>query len=561
MRQHERGKTRRHLQRYREIITIFMNYGFRDLLSARHTRTVSGTQAKQAMKTADVSLEEHSRWARIRMMFEELGPTFIKLGQIMSNRPDLLPAEMLAELEKLQTGVPPFDAADAVAIIEEELGKPVKECFLHFEREPVASASIAQAHRARLVTGEQVIVKVERPNIESIIKTDIEILLRLAGLFQQLVLKSEALDPVSIIQEFGKSLNREIDFYNEAVHIEKFKSNFKGNEQIVVPQVYREFSSRRVLTMEYIDGTHVSQMELLRKKDVDTKKIADRGANLMLEQIFEHGFFHADPHPGNVMILEDEKICFLDFGMMGMILPKHRDYLSSIMIGIVNQDSEKITKALIDFSNVGSVPEFESLEYEIFELTQSYSHLPLKDINMRELLPRMLSIILDYNIKLPSNIFLLIKALITIEGVGRRLDPEFDLVSQVEPFAKRLIRNRFKADDLKKDALYAAVELRSILKNLPEDTKDILKVLKSGTTQIDFEQRGLQRLFKNLGIITNRISFSIICAALIIGSALILGMNVPPLVGGVSLLGIAGIAGAAFMGGWLLVNILRNYRR
>ena len=561
MNQQGPGKTRRHLNRYREIITVFMKYGFRDLLSSRHVRTVSGARAKRAMKTAEASVRKHDRWARIRMMFEELGPTFIKLGQIMSNRPDLLPAEMLAELEKLQTGVPPFDAEDAVALIEEELGKPLKECFLHFERKPVASASIAQAHKARLKTGEHVIIKVERPNIESIIKTDIEILLRLAGMFKQLVLRSEALDPVSIIEEFGKSLQREIDFYNEAVHIEKFEANFKGNEHIVVPRVYRDFSSKRVLTMEYIDGTHVSQMDLLKKKDVDTKKIADRGANLMLEQIFEHGFFHADPHPGNVMILDSGKICFLDFGMMGMILPKHRDYLSSIMIGIVNQDSEKITKALIDFSNVDYAPDFESLEFEIFELTQSYSHLPLKDINMGELLPRMLSIILDYNLKLPSNIFMLTKALITIEGVGRKLDPDFDLVSQVEPFAKRLIRNRFRAKDLKKDALYAAVELRSILKNLPEDTKDILKVLKSGTTQLDFEQRGLQRLFRNLGIITNRISFSIICAALIIGSALILGMGVPPLVGGVSLLGLAGIAGAAFMGGWLFVNILKNYRR
>ncbi len=491
-------KTRRHIHRYREIISVFLKYGFRDFITRSHIREVPAGEKQKASKSGKINLKQYSHWERIRMALEELGPTFIKLGQIMSNRPDLLSPELIRELEKLQTRVPPFPYDEAKKLIETELGNPLRTIFARFDREPVASASVAQAHKARLKSGEEVIVKVQRPNIEETINTDIEILVRLAGIFERLILQAETLDTVSILKEFGKSLNREIDFINEAMHIEKFAANFQGESSLVVPAVFREYSSKRVLTMEFIDGIHVSELERLHRKGIDTKKIADTGTRLVLEQIFEHGFFHADPHPGNVMVLDDGRICFLDFGMMGMILPKHRSYLSNIMVGIVNQDAGGITKSLIDFSRSENIENVENLEYEIFVLSEQYSHLPLKDINMGDLLPKMLSIILDYDLRLPANIFMLTKALITIEGVGRRLDPEYDLMSHIEPFAKQLIRRRFKADRLKKDALSAAVRMRDLLADLPDDAKEIINVLKSGKTKIDFERGGLHQVFRRI---------------------------------------------------------------
>ena len=553
-------KTRRHLHRYREIIGIFLKYGFRDVITKSHIREIPAAEKQKASKSGKINLKQYSHWERIRMALEELGPTFIKLGQIMSNRPDLLSPELIWELEKLQTGVPPFPFEEAKKLIESELGKPMQSVFQRFDREPVASASVAQAHRARLKSGEEVIVKVQRPNIEETINTDIEILMRLAGIFERLILQAETLDAVSIIEEFGKSLNREIDFINEAMHIEKFAANFEGEKSLVVPAVFRECSTKRILTMEFIDGTHVSEMKKLREKRIDTKKTADIGTRLVLEQIFEHGFFHADPHPGNVMVLEDNRICFLDFGMMGMILPKHRNYLSNIMVGIVNQDAEAISKSLINFSRSGGIENREELEYEIFVLSEQYSHLPLKDINMGDLLPKMLSIILDYNLRLPANIFMLTKALITIEGVGRKLDPDYDLMSHIEPFANELIKRRFKPDRLKKDALTTAVKMRDLMSKLPEDTGEIIDVLKSGKTKIDFERSGLHQVFRRLGNITNRITLSIVFASLIIGSALTFNSMVPPLWRGMPLLGLAGLAGALLTGVLLFITILRNNR-
>jgi ubiquinone biosynthesis protein len=553
-------KTRRHIHRYREIISIFLKYGFRDFITRGHIRGVPAGEKQKASKSGKINLKQYSHWERVRMALEELGPTFIKLGQIMSNRPDLLAPELILELEKLQTRVPPFPYDEAKKLIEAELGKPLRTVFARFDLEPVASASIAQAHKARLKSGEEVIVKVQRPNIEETINTDIEILKRLAGIFEHLILQAETLDAVNVIDEFGKSLNREIDFINEAMHIEKFAANFQEESSLVVPAVFRDYSSKRVLTMEFIDGTHVSELKRLHEKGIDTKKIADTGTRLVLEQIFEHGFFHADPHPGNVMVLDDERVCFLDFGMMGMILPKHRNYLSNIMVGIVNQDAGGITKSLIDFSRSENIENRENLEYEIFVLSEQYSHLPLKDINMGDLLPKMLSVILDYELRLPANIFMLTKALITIEGVGRRLDPEYDLMSHIEPFAKQLIRRRFKADRLKKDALSAAVRMRDLLADLPDDTKEIIKVLKSGKTKIDFERGGLQQVFRRLGNITNRLTLSIVFASLVIGSALMFNSMVPPLWRGIPVIGLAGLGGAVITGVLLFVTILRKNR-
>ena len=290
------------------------------------------------------------------------------------------------------------------------------------------------------------------------------------------------------------------------------------------------------------------------------KRIARTGADLILTQIFEHGFFHADPHPGNVMVLDDGRICFLDFGMMGMILPKHRRHLSDIIIGIVNQDSRKLARSLIEFSRSESIPAPDRLEYEVFELVESYAHLPLKDINMGELIPKMLSIVFDHNLRLPPNMFMLSKALITIEGVGSRLDPDFNMMERVDPFARKLIMRRFSPERLGKSAYSSASDVLSILESLPEDTQEMIKVLKSGRLKLDFENTGLNPIFTQANRIVNRLTFSVIFAALIIGSALLLHARVPPLWHGLSLIGIAGFLPAAVMGFWLLVSVVRNNR-
>jgi ubiquinone biosynthesis protein len=559
-RQSGRGGAFRHLNRSREIVTVFLKHGFSEVFTRRHIKQSNIKKIKDLSEAGAEKAAEYSHWARIRMVLEELGTTFIKFGQIMSNRPDLLPAELIVELEKLQTGVPPFPADEAIRMITEELGKAPDELFEEFDSIPVASASIAQAHRAVLKSGDEVIIKVQRPGIKDVIHTDIEIMMHLAGLIERLVLRSDVLDAVNVIREFGRSLDKELNFSNEAMNIRKFAENFKGNENLTVPAVYDEYSTSRVLTMEYVHGTHVLNLKEIEAKGVDMKRIANIGAELILEQVFEHGFFHADPHPGNVMVLDDGRICFLDFGMMGMILPQHRKHLSDIIIGIVNQDSHKLTRALIDFSRSESVPARERLEYEVFELVESYAHLPLKEINMGELIPKMLSIVFDYSLRLPPNIFMLSKALITIEGVGSRLDPDFNMMERVEPFARKLIMMRFSPKRLGKSAYSSASDILSLIEGLPEDTQEVVKVLKSGRLRLDFENTGLDPIFTQANRIVNRLAFSIIFASLIIGSALLLHARVPPLWNGLSLIGIAGFFSAAVMGFWLLASVVRNSR-
>ncbi len=551
-------KTLRHLNRYREVLSVLLKYGFQDLISSRQYRDMAARDKKSVAEEGKKHKHGYTHWERVRMALEELGPTYIKVGQIMSNRPDLLTEGLIRELEKLQRRVAPYPAKEARRIIEEDLGKPVGELYRTFDNEPIASASIAQVHRATLFSGEEVVVKVRRPRIEETINTDIEILIRIAGIFERLFLKSQALDPVAIIKEIGKSLNREINFVNEAMNIEKFAANFKGTPSLVVPAVYRDLTSRRVITMEYIDGTHVAELEILKSKSLDTKAIADEGTKLVLEQIFEHGFFHADPHPGNVMVLDDGRICFLDFGMMGYVLPKHRNYLSTIMMGIIQQDYENITRALVEFAGAERLDNLDDLEYEIFVLVESYAHLPLKDLNMGEVLPKIVSVILDYNLSLPAGIFMLSKAIITIEGVGRKLDPDYDMVSRIEPFAKQMIKRRLKPDRLKKEFVSAAVDLHDLLKSLPEDTKRIINVLKSGRIKIDFDQGGLFNLFRRFSTITNRLTLSIIFASFVMGAGLLFNANPPPMWRGYPILGLIGVAGAAVSGLWLLVAIIRK---
>ena len=553
-------RTIRHLKRYSEVLGVLIKFGFRDLLSPHHIRAVSGKNKKGAAAESRRHIRGYSHWERVRMALEELGPTYIKAGQILSNRPDLLPEELIAELRKLQRKVAPFPSHESRRIIEEEFGAPVEELLHSFEDEPLASASIAQVHRAVLNSGEDVVLKVQRPGIEETINTDIEILIRIAGIFQRLILKSSVLDTVGIIREIGRSLNREIDFINEANNIEKFAVNFKGTSNLVVPLVYRDLTSRKIVTMEYIDGTHVADLEILQEKNIDLKRIAFEGTQLVLEQIFEHGFFHADPHPGNLMVLDDGRICFLDFGMMGYILPKHRDYLSKIMMGIVQQDYEEITKTLMQFSMTDKIEEFDRLEYEVFVLVESYAHISLKDLNMGELLPRLISVLLNYDLRLPNEIFMLSKALITIEGVGRLINPDYDLVSHIEPFSKKLFKQRLKPDRIKQEMVSSAMDLHDLLVNLPEDTKRILAVMKSGRLKLDFDKEGLVTLFQKFGHISNRLTLSVIFASFVLGSALIFLANVPPLWRDYPLLGLGGLAGAGFTGIWLLIAIIRNNR-
>lgn len=552
------NRTYRHINRYRQIITVLIKYGFGDLVSETNLAKYINLGKKFIPWKKDKKTESLSRWERVRKVLEELGPTFIKLGQIMSNRPDLLPKELIYELEKLQDSVPQFSGKDAQKLVENELGKPIYETFKNFETCPIASASVSQVHRAELIDGEEIVVKVQRPGIEHIIEIDLEIMLHFANLTEKYIKGMDILSPINVIKEFEKSIKKEIDFTIEASNIERFGRNFQDDMTIYVPKVYRDYSTKKILTMEFIDGIKVSNIDAILDTGNDPKIIGSRSADLVLKQVFEHGFFHADPHPGNILVLNNNVICFLDFGMMGICLPKHKEYLSNIIVGVVKKDPKIITKSLIKFSYIDNIKNIDELEYQISVLIEQYSYKSLKDLNIGDCLRQLIKLILEFKIKTPPDMYLLMKALITVEGVGRKLDPDFNAVEHIEPFAKKILKERMNPIKLTKDIYLSMIEFAFFLRDFPSEIKTIFEQIKHGQLKLKFEHRGLEPMLKTHERISNRIAFAIVLASLIVGSSLIILSGIPPKWNNIPIIGILGFVAGGIMGFWLLISILRH---
>jgi len=552
------GRRYRHITRYRQIATVLLKHGFGDLVTTvgLHRRLGLGkcpTEGAEPVQAAPLT-----RWGRIRMALEELGPSFVKLGQLAGTRPDMIPQELCVELEKLQDTVPPFTPAQARQIVEAELGESLESLFDEFDERPVASASIAQVHRAALPSGEIVAVKVQRPGIRPTVKVDLEIMLDLARLMERHLHGLDAVNPVGVVQEFARTIRKELDFGIEAGHVERFARNFQGNDTIYVPKVFRHLSTGKILTMEFIEGTKVSDLSVLSEKGFDLETIADRGADLILEQIFEHGFFHADPHPGNILILPENVICFLDYGMMGAISPRYKESLADMVIGIVRRDEKQITKAVLNLSS-GNEPEApEKLEADIADFIEQHFYRSLKDINMGELITQLVQLLVKHRLRIIPDFYLLTKALATAEGNGRKLSPDFDMVGNTEPFARKIMADRFSPRTLAAGLYRSGIDLGNLLRDLPGDISEIVAQIKRGRMHVEFEHRGLEPMLKTHDQISNRVVFAIVLAALIIGSSLIVLSGIPPKWFGIPVFGIVGYLAAGAMGFWLLVTILRH---
>jgi len=569
------SRTYRHINRYREIIAILAKYGFGEILAKlelpKYLNFGKGKSKRFILGKTAAEIATASRWARVRMALEELGPTFVKFGQIMSTRPDMVPRELITELEKLQDKVPSFPTEDARRIIEEELGSSISSLFSDFSDSPIASASIAQVHKAVLHDGKEVAIKVQRPGIDRIIETDLEIMLHLATLIENHFEKELGIwDPVSIVNEFARVIRKELDFRIEAAHIERFATNFQTDTIIHVPHVYREYSSDRVLTMEFIGGLKVSEITKavsgeeakVRNYGIDPKVVAARGADLVLKQIFEHGFFHADPHPGNIKVLRDNIICFLDYGMMGSLSARHREALADILIAIIEKDATKITRTILKISGYRymQIGDSEKLESDIAELIELYAYRPLKEIEIGNLLHLIASVVAEYRLKVPPDFYLLAKALVTIEGVGKELDPEFNAIEHAEPFAKKLIWARMSPRRLIKDLYLSALEARLLLRDLPTEARDILARIQQGEIKIKFEHEGLNPMLETIDRTSNRMVFAIVLASLVIGSSLIVLSGVPPKWHEIPIIGIVGFLAAGIIAFGLLFSILRHGR-
>jgi len=497
---------------------------------------------------------------KIRQALEELSGTFIKLGQLLSLRPDLIPKEYSEEFANLQDNVKPFHYTIAKHIIEKELNKPFREIFETFDKKPLASASIGQVHKAKLVSGEVVAVKVQRPKIKGAFEADIDILYHLAHLVERHMPELQHYNPTEIVKEFERYTTNELDYIKEAKNIDFFYNNFKDDKRIKVPKVFWDYTTKKVLTMEFIEGTRITGVKDFKKFKSSKKETLKNIVNVFLTQIIEHGFFHADPHPGNIFLQEKNQIALLDFGIVGMLDKELSMGIENMLIAFVEGDRNLLADTFIEIglaSENTNIAEFrEDLAYHL----GSYRDLPLKEIQTSTLLYDLLSIGRKYQFKFPSNFVLLVKAVATIEGLGRKLDPDFNFIDFARPIVDKIKEERtspnYVLDTLKKNLFM----LKTGMLNLPEELIKTLKSLQQGKVKVDLEDSDIKRFSAEVDRSSNRITYGIVIASLIIASALIMLAKLPPFLFGLPWLGIVFLIIAIIVTFFLIISISKEER-
>jgi len=554
------SRTYRNLNRYRQILAILFKYGFGDLIELLKIDQYIEVGLQLISKNRRDRFEKLSRAERVRMAFEELGPTYVKLGQVLSTRPDLIPVDFTEELSKLQDKVPPFSFDAAKKTIESEFAKPLDELFASFDEIPFASASIGQVHRAVLEDGEMVAVKVQRPGIKKIIEVDLEIMLHLAMLVERNIKEMALYRPVKVVEEFARTLEREIDYTIEATSMERFARHFLDDPAIYIPRVFRDMSTEHVLTMELVEGIKVSEVDKLEAADLDRKTITARGADFYLKQVFDFGFFHADPHPGNIFILPENVICLIDFGMTGTVNRQTREDFVDLIDSVIHRQEARAIQVLLKLTHWEEEPHLRQLEKDVSDFMGQHLYKPLKDIEVGKLLNNLLGLASRHRLMIAPDIFLMMKTLTMVEGVALALNPDFDMIAQAAPFIKRIKLSRFYPGRIADDMIQIGLQMLQFARQFPKDVLEITRMVRQQKLSLKMEHKGLESMLATHDRVSNRISFSIIIAALIIGSALIVISETPPLFYGISLIGIVLFSTAAIMGIWLLVAILRKGR-
>jgi ubiquinone biosynthesis protein len=551
------GRTFQHLGRAREIAGVFLKYGYEDLLERLQLPVILNVPLKK-LHRGGTAIHQLPKPVRLRMAFQELGPTFIKLGQILASRADVLPNDFIVELSKLQDEIPAIPFAQIRPILEKELRQPLAELYHRIDEVPLGSASIAQVYKAEWKDGSAVVIKVQRPGVPELVKTDLEILSQLALIAEKHLPGWKEHRPASLIQEIAKTLERETDFNCEAAHVERFARQFDHEPTIYIPKVYHEGTTSRVLTMEFIDGVKASMLAPVQMPPPERKELADRIGDLIMKQIFVHGFFHADPHPANVHILPGNIVCFLDFGMMGSLDVRTRESLADLVWGISKRDESSVANALVRLSSSDADPSRPELEVDVAEFMHRHFYRPVKELAFGKLLMQLIQITTRHGLHIPADIFVMLKALGLMENMVRRLNPDHDIIAQATPFLRKARLSRLQPNRLFGAFTNFGLDMSDLVRELPAELRRIFTQVKKGEARMIFKHDGLEPVMESAERISNRLSFSICLAALIISSSLIIHANIPPKWHDIPIIGLLGYLVAAVMGFWLLIAILRH---
>tara|TARA_R110002073_G_scaffold13377_4_gene57173 strand:- start:10443 stop:12146 length:1704 start_codon:yes stop_codon:yes gene_type:complete len=556
------GKNFRSISRYNQIIKVLIKYGFEDLVDYLEENKEYTFLQKLIPKKSRKQATQYSKWAKMRLVCEELGPTFVKFGQILSNRPDLIPLELTFELEKLHDNVPPMPEDIAKNIVETELNDTVENLFAWFEPTPFASASIAQVHRVTLHSGKRVALKIQRSGIQDIISEDIKAMYKIAEILERRMPSLKSFDPVGLVKNFEDSILKEIDFINESVNIQRFYNNLENDTSLDqfadAPKVYPSLTTTKVLAMEFISGIKINQVNELISKNIDTKVIARRLAVSYFKQIFEYGFFHADPHPGNLLVLPNNHICYLDFGMMGSMLPRDISIFSKLFIAISSKDIKNIIKTLQQLSNNVPIANMRELEFDINEFVEKYYVREVHENEMSTILLDLKDIIIAHGLKVPTYFFLFARSLVTLEGVIAKLDPKLEQFEIVKPYLRTSVARKYNPLKMGKKVVNSIVEITDYMEEFPSDLKNAIRKINSGQVKVDLTHKGIDPMVHTLQRITKQIIAAFIMVALIIGASLFIVFQINPLWNGISVLGMASFALAVILGFGMISNIRKG---
>jgi ubiquinone biosynthesis protein len=555
------GRRYKSFVRYNQILRVLVKYGFEDLVQYLEKTKRFGFLRKMVPKSARRHAAKYTKWEKMRLVCEELGPTFVKFGQILSNRPDLIPLELIFEFEKLQDNVPPMPEKLAKETVEHELKDTVENLFAWFEPRPFASASMAQVHKVTLHSGERVALKVQRPGIQEVIIEDIKVMYTVAEILEKRVPSFKSFDPGGLVRHFEESIMKELDFINESINVQRFYNNLENDESedqfADAPKVFQTYTTDKVLALEFISGTKINRIQKLKSKGIDPKVIGKRLAVTYFKQIFEYGFFHADPHPGNLLVKTNGRICYLDFGMMGSILPKDIEIFGRLFLAITRKDVAKIIKALQQLSNTTTIKNMRELEFDVNEFVEKYYVRAVHENEMSTVLLELKEIIVAHGLKVPTHFFLFARSLVTIEGVIQNLDPELDQYEMVRPYLIKAISRKFNPISMGRKVFNSIYELGSYMEDFPRDLKHAIRKISSGRVKVDLTHKGIDPMVHTIQRIAKQMVTALIMAALIIGSALFIISDIPPLWGDVSAAGVIGL----ILTGILAIGLIRDLRK
>lgn len=548
----------RDMGRVHQIASILIRYGFGDMvrrigMSAALERTgkVLHWHVNEELLTLDPP-------TRVRRALEELGPSFVKLGQVLATRVDLFPPEWIAELSKLQNAVPPVDYALIHAQLCEDLGDAPERIFARIDEVPLAAASLAQAHRAWLEDGTSVILKVRRPGIRSVIEADLRLLSRLAEIVQAEAPDLHRYRPLQVVHEFTLSLRRELDFAAECRNAERIARNFAEHPEIVVPRVYWEWTGERLNVQEFVQGIAGSDLEALDAAGLDRRLLAQRGAETILKMVLEDGFFHADPHPGNLFFLPGERIGIIDFGMVGRLSEQRRFQVAKLLHGLAAHDGDAVVGVLLDWAEGEGEADVQRLQADTDAFVDQYYGVPLAELSLGGMLSDVTVILRDHGLALPADLALMIKAFVTLEGLGRQLDPGFDMASQARPFLERVLLKHRSPKAVARRGKRAMAGLAELLSNLPGDLRQLLRSARNGKLLMHIEVTTLKHFGDQVNSAANRLTVGVITAALIIGSSIVMHASSGRSGQGWPTLGVLGFIGATLGGLWILLAIWRS---